>query len=284
MPSILFFANGAAAPHNDNHIRLPRAFRDAGWQVTVLPHDAVRLERSRVMAGDAPADRFDRVWVLGLGRAATFFDRMQILRRLAPRRLVTPVDALVYLHAKYAWSELMPETHAGNDAARLRAVLESGGDWVLKPTAGSFGREVLRVRADAHGIAALERMTGGGEAHYCLLQRYVPAIEHGEKRTLVAGGAIIGTYLRLPGRDFRTNLAASGQPVRTALTGEEAALVRTVHAAVRAEGVGFAAIDIAGPWLMEVNLANPGGLATLEALHGADPAPRVVEAIEADLG
>ncbi len=31
--------------------------------------------------------------------------------------------------------------------------------------------------------------------------------------------------------------------------------------------------------MFEANIANPGGLATLEALTGIDPAPRVVEAV-----
>jgi glutathione synthase/RimK-type ligase-like ATP-grasp enzyme len=44
-------------------------------------------------------------------------------------------------------------------------------------------------------------------------------------------------------------------------------------------GVRFAAIDIAVPFVVEYNLANPGGLATLENLSGSDPAPAVVEAL-----
>ena len=43
--------------------------------------------------------------------------------------------------------------------------------------------------------------------------------------------------------------------------------------------VGFAAVDIAGTRLIEINVANPGGLATLESLTGIDPAPRAAEAI-----
>ncbi|MCH8141463.1 MAG: hypothetical protein IH908_07695 [Proteobacteria bacterium] len=47
------------------------------------------------------------------------------------------------------------------------------------------------------------------------------------------------------------------------------------------QGVGFAAVDIAYPYLMEVNVANPGGLKTLETLTGNDLSSSVAQAIVA---
>jgi glutathione synthase len=277
MQRILFLVADAGRAHNDNHERLPAAFRAAGWSVDVQAHESVRFASGEVLAGNDNVRGYDRVWVLGLGRADTFFDRMQLLRRLPQSRFVTRIDALMYLHAKYAWSEHMPETHADNDAVRLAAIVARGGDWIAKPTAGSFGRDVLRVGADAPGRAALEHLTSDGR--YCLLQRFVPEIAQGEKRTLVAGSTIIGTYLRLPGTDFRTNLSLYGRPAASALTDRERELVnRMIHELVAA-GVGFAAIDSAGDYLMEVNLANPGGLATLASVYGRDFAPAVVSAL-----
>lgn len=278
MGRILFLVTEGERAHNDNHLRLPAAFRDAGWETFVHGHDTLQLRGGTVLAAGRPVADHDLVWVLGLGRAATFFDRMQLLHRVPQDRFVTRIDALMYLHAKYAWSERMPETHADNDPDRLFDIVAGGGDWVAKPTAGSFGRDVERVSPDSAGHAALVRLTGGPARRYCLLQRYVPEIESGEKRTLIAGERIIGTYLRLPGADFRANLSRAGRAEPTVLTAAESRRVAAVHREVLAAGIGFAAIDIAGPYLMEVNLANPGGLGTLEALYGEDPAPRVVAA------
>jgi hypothetical protein len=279
MQRILFLIADAGRAHNDNHERLPAAFQAAGWTVDVQPHQSVRFASGEILAGEQRVGDYDRVWVLGLGRADTFFDRMQLLRRVPQPRFVTRIDALVYLHAKYAWSERMPETHADNDAGRLAAIVARGGDWIAKPTAGSFGRDVLRIRADATGRAALERLTAGGR--YCLLQRFVPEIAAGEKRTVVAGRTIIGTYLRLPGADFRTNLGLDGRPVASELTARERDRVTGIIDELAAAGVGFAAIDTAGDYLMEVNLANPGGLATLAGIYGHDFAPVVVRALTA---
>jgi len=281
MGRILFLIADAAGAHNDNHERLPAGFRAGGWDVDVRSHDSIRLQAGRILAGTVPVGDFDRVWVLGLGRAETFFDRMQLLRRVPQSSFITRIDAFVYQHAKYAWSEYMPETHASNDPEQLAAIVASGGDWIAKPTAGSYGRDVVRIRADADGRAALRRLTGGDQHRYCLVQRFAPEIGEGEKRTLIAGNAIIGTYLRLPGSDFRTNLSLEGRAHPTTLTAPEEHLVDRIRGELAREGIGFAAIDIAGPYLMEVNLANPGGLGTLAAVYGRDFTPSVVRAFGA---
>ena len=115
---------------------------------------------------------------------------------------------------------------------------------------------------------------------YCLLQRYVPEIERGETRTLIAGGQIIGSYLRKP-RDGIANITLGAQVQATVLNEQEEGLVTTIAEDLLAQGVGFAAVDIAYPYLMEVNVANPGGLKTLETLTGNDLSSTVAQAIVA---
>lgn len=280
MPEIAFLLGDVTLARHDHHERLPAAFRRADWKVTCIDQEAVRLEAAGVRLGEHDPAAFDLIWLLGLGRASTFFDRMQLLHGLPQQRLVTPVDALVYWHAKYAWWRHMPETHASSDPAYLKDRLASGGEWVVKPTAGSFGRDVQRIRADAEGAAAIDRLTAHG-SRFCLLQRFVAEIEHGEKRTLVADGRLIGTYLRLPGADLRANLAEGGTAAPADLTREERTLVQSLATELAARGIGFAAIDTVFPYLMEINLANPGGLPTLAALYGREYADDVVAALAA---
>jgi hypothetical protein len=279
MRDIAFLLGDITLARHDNHERLPRAFRAAGWGVAILSQESVCLGPAGVRLGHEDPRRFGLIWPVGLGRADTFFDRMQLLRLLPQHTFVTEVDALVYRHAKYAWWPHMPETHASNDAGYLKSKLAAGGDWVAKPAAGSYGRDVVRIGNDAAGAEVIDRLTGHGDGQYCLLQRFVPEIESGEKRTLVAGGRIIGSYLRLPHRDLRANLAAGGLPHPTTLTQRERGLVEILAGELAASGVGFAAVDTVFPYLMEVNLANPGGLATLEALYGEDPTASAVQAI-----
>lgn len=285
MPAIAFLLGDTALARHDHHERLPAAFRAAGWAVTCLPAEGLCLTPEGVRLAGADPARFTLIWLLGMGRRETFLDRMQLLRLLPRRPLVVDPDALVYGHAKYAWWRRLPQTYASADPAFLKACLAQGGDWVLKPPAGSFGRDVQRIRDDPAGRAAIDRLCGaaGPAPAYSLLQRYVREVERGEKRTLVAGGRIIGTYLRRPdpGRPdaFRANLAAGGEAEQAALDPQERELVAALNAELVRRGIGFAAVDTAYPHLMEVNLANPGGLATLHQLYGRDPAPAVVDAL-----
>lgn len=279
MPAIAFLFGDVALARHDNHRRLPEAFRALGWTVSLSSHEAVRLEPGGVRLGSEDPARFDLIWLLGMGRAHTFFDRMQLLRLLPAERFVTGIDAFVYRHAKYAWWRHMPETYASSDAAFLNSILAGGGDWVAKPAAGSYGRDVNRITHDDAGAATIDRLTGHGRGDYCVLQRFVPEIRHGEKRTLVAGGCIIGSYLRMPGADLRANLATGGTPHPTTLTAAERHLVESVAQELTDAGIGFAAVDTVHPHLMEVNLVNPGGLATLASLYGGDPAAATAEAI-----
>jgi hypothetical protein len=279
MPEILFLLGDAALARNDNHARLPESFRKAGWQVTALPHDCLGVRAGRIELDGQDPDRFDRIWPLGLGPRESFFDRMQMLAVLDQRRLVIGVDAFTYLHGKYRWLDLMPETHAGNDAHALARIIAGGGDWVIKPPAGSYGHMVHVIREGEDPLPALLALTGGQARRYCLVQRYAPEIARGEKRTLVAGGEVCGTYLRTPTRDHRANLSTGGRASAATLTGDEARLVGRLTAELLSLGAAFAAIDTVAGRLMEVNVANPGGLATLETVYGRDPTPAAVAAL-----
>ena len=50
--------------------------------------------------------------------------------------------------------------------------------------------------------------------------------------------------------------------------------MQQVHAELSAAGVGFASIDTVAGYVMEVNVANPGGLATLAEVYGEAEADR----------
>jgi len=287
MPSICFLVSTTGVSRTDNHRRLPRAFAAAGWEVAVHDHAALRLAAGMVSVapeGRALAD-FDLVWTLGFGARDSFFDRMQLLATLDQRRMVNSAPALLELHAKYRlavapFAAHHPETVASADAAWLRSIVETGGRWIAKPPAGSFGQNVFLLTADDPNLAViLEQLTGHDGSSYCILQRWIAEAAHGEKRVLLANGEPVGWYLRRASRDHRANLAVSGHAEPTELTAEERSLACEVGRTLVAHGVRFAAVDLAYPYIIEFNLANPGGLETLERLTGVDPAPRVVAAL-----
>ncbi len=286
MPSICLLSTTTADAANDNPERLATAFTAAGWQVARRDQDAIRSGSGVLSVGpdQRRLDEFDLIWLLGLGNRHSFLDRMQLLANVPPVRMVNTSSALRELHAKHALpltelADLHPDTYASCDPVWLRSIVEGGGTWILKPTAGSFGRQVERVEASHPGLnTLLAELTGHDASRYCIVQRYVPEIESGETRVLVANCKVVGCYRRLPGPDHRANLSANARAVCHTLTASEQQIAHRVAEFLRDRGVRFAAIDIAGPYVIEYNIANPGGMETIERLTGTNPAGDVVAA------
>jgi glutathione synthase len=287
MPSICFLTSTRGVPRNDNHRRLPDAFAAAGWDVIRADHDDVRLSAAGVCIApdDVPLARFDLIWPIGLGARNSFFDRMQLLSMLEQHTFITSASALLMHHAKYSLAlgplaQHHPQTYASRDPRWLRQIIAAGGDWIVKPPAASFGRNVYRLRAsDPNLDVILDALTGHDGSRYCLLQRYLPEIEHGETRVLLADGEVIGAYLRRPGADHRVNLALDGRAEIVALGAPARALAIAAATHLITHGVRFVAIDIAYPWIVEFNIANPGGLETIERLTGRNLAPDAVDVL-----
>ena len=274
---VALLSSGSGEPANDNLERIARGFGDAGWEVARLTYETLALTPAGVSAcgpggGPTALGGFDLVWLFGFGRRETFLDRMHLLRLVPQDRFVNTVDALVLLHGKLGLPEFQPETHSSSDPAALMRRIASGGRWVVKPMAGSFGRDVVRVEGNGPNTErVVRRLTAHGA--YCVLQRYVPDAATREKRVVVAGDRLIGAYAKTG------NVTAGAVPQPAELSREETELALRVVARLNAQGARFAGIDLAWPYVFEANVANPGGLATLEALTGVDPTPRVVEAV-----
>ena len=280
MAELLLLVGDLNQASNDNHLRFAAAFERAGWRVLSASHESVEIRRNLLRIADRAPTAFDLIWPLGFGARATFMDRMQLLATAAEAKFVNSPDVLIHLHGKHRWLAAMPETHTSACPETLHQVLSSGGDWVLKPTAGSFGRDVRLFRDGEAELAGIQDICRELEGIYLMAQRYVPAIQNGERRTLIAGGRLIGSYLRLPGDGMIANLGAGGSPASSnSPDPAELELIEPVARQLASLGAGFATVDTVYPYLMEVNVANPGGLETLEVLEGVDYSDAVVRAI-----
>ena len=292
MPRIAFFIASPSADQaraaNDNHQRLPSAFAAANWRVTCFDRESLAVRDSQLTAktldGEvSPLARFDLYLMLGFGAEATFLDRMQLLRSLDQRRFVNTVDAFVYQHGKASLvlgcpDVPQPASYLSNDIAELVAVVAGGGDWIAKPPASSYGRDVFRLhRNDTNLRAILEHLLRDGR--YALLQERVVASESLEKRVLIAAGVVLGAYAKQT-VDHRGNLDAGAVPMAARLTVSERRTVELLAGKLDGMGVRFATADLAADRILEINVANPGWLKTYEALTGEDLTCKVATALQ----
>ncbi len=263
----------------ENHILLPKAFKQCQWKVTCATHSELSLGLSGVEIAGNPASGYDLIWPVGFGPKNGFLDRSALLASIAPSQFITPISKQILHHGKSAWVKYCPETHISNNPnTLLKTLSDRGGAWVLKPMAGSFGRDVQVINAKQG--PAIRKLFAQAPGMYFCLQRFLPEITLGEIRTLVVGGKIIGSYLRKPSDGLHANLAQMANAEKATLERPAAKLVATIQQDLIVNRIGFAAIDTVGKWLMEVNVANPGGLGTLNRLYDQDVGPEVVKAIE----
>lgn len=267
---------------NDNAQVLPRLFRAGGWRVRKAQHRAIHRAPAGLACNDEALAKFDLIWPVGFGPHQGFLDWVHLLDDLPPRKLINPPSALVMKHGKAAWIEHSADTYMAAEPERLIATMqENPGEWVLKPMAGSFGEGVIRLASSEH--ERLRQAMSQQPGAYFVLQRFLPEIAHGETRTIIVGGQIIGSYLRVPANNFHANLAKKALTQRTELSAAQLSLVKTLNADMLDQHIGFAAIDLVGETLMEVNIANPGGIGTLQRLYERDFGIDIINAANAFL-
>ena len=276
-------ASDVAQPaSNDNAQVLPRLFRAGGWRVRKAQHRAIHRAPAGLACNDEALAQFDLIWPVGFGPHQGFLDWVHLLDDLPPRKLINPPSALVMKHGKAAWIEHSADTYMAAEPERLIASMqENPGEWVLKPMAGSFGEGVIRLASSEH--ERLRQAMSQKPGAYFVLQRFLPEIAHGETRTLIVGGQIIGSYLRVPTNKFHANLAKKALTQRTELSAAQLSLIKTLNADMLDQHIGFAAIDLVGDTLMEVNIANPGGIGTLQQLYERDFGIDIINAANAFL-
>ena len=288
---------------DDNYLRFAKCL-SRSHDITLIPVESLRLIDNQVCGGHLswqsefttgmylpdtdikPIDQ-DLLWILSLGEQRSFLDKYQLLYALSKKvRVINSLEALMHFNSKYYLTTQpqafpQPETHAARNAVELAQIINSkGGMWIVKPPAGSLGRDVFLVNpSDTNLNSILEHMCGKENTNYTIIQRYVREVENGEKRVILAGRRVIDQYKRLPTADHRNNISQGAISEHCELTKDEREYCEDLAQILFAEGVHFSGIDLAWPWLIEINVINPGGVATIEAITGADRTTEVLEAV-----
>mgnify|MGYP001818587405 CR=1 FL=1 len=258
-----------------------------GWPVEVR-----RVEGNHFTLGDEreiDLGELDVVWLrqdppFDMGYITT----THILERLDPPTLVVndpfwvrnfPEKLLVL-----QFLDLTPPTTIARDLDTLRAFKAHHGDIILKPLYGNGGAGVFRLDRNDRNFSALYELFTGINREPLIAQKFLPAVDAGDKRVILADGEPIGAINRVPqAGETRSNMHVGGRAEPSELNDRDREICDRIGPLVREKGQIFVGIDVIGGWLTEINVTSPTGLQELERFDGINAAGAIWDAIEARL-
>jgi glutathione synthase len=216
----------------------------------------------------------------------SYITTTHMLERVHPKTLVVNDPA----HVRNApekifvmeFSDLMPPTLITRDLAEIKAFREEHGDIVMKPLYGHGGGSVFRLTKDDLNFGSLYDLFATTFREQWMVQTFLPAVKHGDKRIVLVDGEYAGAINRVPAPDdLRSNMVRGGSPKETELTPREREICARLGPALRARGLILVGIDVIDGNLTEINVTSPTGIRAIRNVGGPDIAAMVWDAIEA---
>ena len=140
-----------------------------------------------------------------------------LLERIHPKTLVVNDPA----HVRNApekmfvmeFSDLMPPTLITRDLAEIKAFRAEHGDIVMKPLYGNGGEAVFRLDQEDLNFGSLYDLFAATFREQWVVQKFLPAVKHGDKRIILVDGEFAGAVNRVPAPDdLRSNMVRGGAP------------------------------------------------------------------------
>ncbi len=178
--------------------------------------------------------------------------------------------------------ELMPPTLIARDRDAIEAFRSQHGDVVMKPLYGFGGAAVFKIAPKDPNFGSLFDLFTGTLREPWVVQKFLPAVSHGDKRIILVDGEAKGAVNRVPtGDDIRSNMVRGGAAKETELTPRERAICDRIGPELRRRGLLFVGIDVIDGYLTEINVTSPTGIRAIKRLGGPDLAVAIWDAIEA---
>lgn len=261
------------------------------------PGSAARGERGAFFL-----DECQLIWVMTQPLDRVARDVWQMLWLASQHTaFVNSVEGLMFLNTKHALGYLLPKenrsfSYISNNFSLLWECYRQAPDqrWVAKPPNTTCGQNVFLLPPHGPNVRAIlqcltgntdvQNVTSGGlagfKAEYAILQHFIPEVAQGEKRVIVACGKVIVWHGRQANPDdHRSNITQGGKPISVDLNRAEIELAELISKKLMAHGINFVGIDMAYPYILEINMENPGGLYDATLASVADRSDQVAELI-----
>jgi glutathione synthase len=215
-----------------------------------------------------------------------YISTTHLLERLQPGTMVINDPAHVRNAPEKVWvtafPDLMPPTLVTRDRAEIQAFRAEHGDIVMKPLYGNGGAAVFRLTRDDLNFGSLYDLFATTFREPWVVQRFLPAVKHGDKRIILVDGEFAGAVNRVPAADdLRSNMVRGGAAEATELTPREREICARLGPALRERGLLFVGIDVIDGYLTEINVTSPTGIRAIKRLGGPDIAALIWDKVEA---
>jgi glutathione synthase len=180
------------------------------------------------------------------------------------------------------FADLMPPTLITRDLAEIKAFRAEHGEIVMKPLHGHGGAAVFRLASDDVNFGSLYDLFATTFREPWVVQKFLPAVKHGDKRIILVDGAFAGAVNRVPAADdLRSNMVRGGAAQATELTAREREICARLGPTLRERRLLFTGIDVIDGFLTEINVTSPTGIRAIQRLGGPDVAAMIWDKIEA---
>ena len=209
-----------------------------------------------------------------------------MLERVHPKTLVVNDPAQVRNAPEkifvMEFPDLMPPTLITRDLAEIKAFRVEHGDIVMKPLYGKGGEAVFLLAGEDLNFGSLYDLFSVTFREQWVVQKFLPAVKHGDKRIILVDGEFAGAVNRVPAPDdLRSNMVRGGAAQATDLTTREREIIARIAPELKKRGLILVGIDVIAGRLTEINVTSPTGIRAIRNVGGPDVAAMVWDAIEA---
>ena len=180
------------------------------------------------------------------------------------------------------FEQFISPTLVTRNADAIRAFHAQHRDIILKPLDGMGGMGIFRVKDDGLNLGAITETLNRDGAQTVMVQKFIPAIDQGDKRVLVIGGKVVPYCLaRIPqGGEVRGNLAAGGKGVAQPISVRDQEIADALGPILAKRGLLLVGLDVIGDCLTEVNVTSPTCFQEIFDQTGFDVAAMFIDALE----
>jgi glutathione synthase len=177
--------------------------------------------------------------------------------------------------------ELMPPTLISRERVEIESFRARHGTVVMKPLHGNGGAAVFKVDEKDANFGSLFDLFSITFREPWVIQKFLPAVNKGDKRIILVDGEPLGAVNRVPvGDDIRANMVRGGSALKTELTEREYEICRRIGPVLKDRGLVFVGIDVIDGYLTEINVTSPTGLRSILQLTGKNLAAAIWDVIE----